>query len=58
VRLTQAIERAQEAGLIRPDADLDWVRQLLTAPILAAAFTHNERTTRAQLAFVVETVLP
>jgi hypothetical protein len=44
--------------LIRPDADLDWVRQLLTAPILAAAFTHNERTTRAQLAFVVETVLP
>lgn len=56
-RLSQAVKRARDEGLIRTDADLVSVRQLLTSPILAAAFTHNERTTRAQLAFVVDTVL-
>jgi AcrR family transcriptional regulator len=56
-RLTQAVQRARDEGLIRPDVDLVWVRQLLTAPILAAAFTHRDRVTRAELAFTVDTVL-
>jgi AcrR family transcriptional regulator len=56
-RLAQAVERAQDEGLIRRDADLVWVRQLLTSPILAAAFTHRGRVTRAELAFTVDTVL-
>lgn len=55
-RLDQAIERARDEGLIRLDADLVWMRQLLVAPVLAAAFTHND-VTHAQLAFVVDTVL-
>jgi len=55
-RLEQAIERARDEGLIRPDTDLAWMRQLLVAPVLAASFTHND-VTYAQLAFVVDTVL-
>jgi AcrR family transcriptional regulator len=51
------LARAVDEGLIRADADLDWVRQLITAPILAAALTRRERVTRAQVEYNLDTVL-
>lgn len=53
----EALERAVEQRLIGPDTDLAWVRQALCAPIMAAALTHRERVTRAQVEFTLDTVL-
>jgi AcrR family transcriptional regulator len=55
--MNDVLLRAVEEGLIRPDADLGWVRQLLAAPIMAAVLTHKERVTRAQVEFTLDTVL-
>jgi AcrR family transcriptional regulator len=56
--LNADLRAAVDEGLIRRDVDLDWVRQLLVAPILAAALTHrDDRVTRAQVEFTVDTVL-
>lgn len=52
----RAIEDAVEAGLIRPDLDRNWVRGLLTAPVLAGTLLHTS-VSRAQVEFVVDTVL-
>jgi AcrR family transcriptional regulator len=51
------LAQAVDEGLIRPDVDLVWVRQMLVSPIMAAALTHKDHVTRAQTAFVLETVL-
>jgi AcrR family transcriptional regulator len=56
-RMTQALQRAVDEGLIRPDVDLAWVRQLMVSPIMAAALTHKDRVSRAQLEFALDTVL-
>jgi AcrR family transcriptional regulator len=55
--MNRELGRAVDEGLIRADADLDWVRQLITSPILAAAMTHRERVTRAQVEYTLDTVL-
>jgi AcrR family transcriptional regulator len=51
------IRRAMDEGLIRSDVDLDFVRQLLVSPIMAAALTLRPRITRAQVELTVDTVL-
>jgi hypothetical protein len=51
------LARAVDEGLIRADADLDWVRQLITSPVLAAAVTHRARVTRAQVEYILDTML-
>jgi AcrR family transcriptional regulator len=55
--MNEAIERAVAEGLIRPDVDVGWVRQMLASPILASVLTHRERVTRAQLEFTLDSVL-
>jgi AcrR family transcriptional regulator len=55
--MEDVLRRAVDEGLIRPDVDLRWVRQLLGAPVIAAVLTLKERVTRAQLEFTLDTVL-
>jgi AcrR family transcriptional regulator len=55
--MNKTLQRAVEEGLIRDDADLDWARQMLTAPIMSATLTLKQRVTRAQLEFTLDTVL-
>jgi AcrR family transcriptional regulator len=58
LRLMNAVlQRGVDEGLVRADADLNWVRQMLTSPIMAATLTLKERIPPAQVAFVVDTVL-
>ena len=49
--------RGVEEGLIRPDVDPAWVRQLLTSPITSAVLALREPVTRAQVDMIVDTVL-
>jgi AcrR family transcriptional regulator len=51
------LARGVAEGLLRPGIDLDWTRQLLTSPIMAATLTLKDRITTAQVEFVVDTVL-
>lgn len=51
------LQRAVAEGLIKPDADLDWIGQLLVSPIVAAAFTHRSLPDRDQLRDLIELVL-
>jgi AcrR family transcriptional regulator len=55
--LTAVLRRGVDEGLIRGDADLEWVRQMITAPIMAATLTFKDRVSRAQVEFTVDTVL-
>ncbi len=55
--MNDALEQGVTEGLIRPDADLDWVRLMITAPIMASVLTHGERVTRAQVEVTLDTVL-
>jgi hypothetical protein len=55
--LTAVLRRGVDEGLIRDDADLEWVRQMITAPIMAATLTFKDRVSRAQVEFTVDTVL-
>ena len=56
-RMNKALRRAVAAGVIRDGVDLALVRHMLTAPVLAAAMTHRDNFSRAQLAFTLDTVL-
>jgi AcrR family transcriptional regulator len=53
----RVLQRGVDEGLIRPDLDLSWVRQMMTAPITAATLTLKERVSRAQVEATVDTVL-
>jgi AcrR family transcriptional regulator len=55
--LNADLQAAVDAGLIRREIDIDWIRQLLVAPVLAAALTHRDRVTPAQVEFILDTVL-
>ena len=55
--LREIIERGVKEGLIRPDVDVEGVIPLLTAPVISAALTHQERLPPEQIEFVVDTVL-
>jgi AcrR family transcriptional regulator len=56
-RMHATLQRAVDEGQIRRGTDLVWVRQLICSPILAAALTHKDRVSRAQLEFTLDTVL-
>jgi AcrR family transcriptional regulator len=56
-QLNSVIQRGIDDRLIRADVEVAAVRQLLTAPIMAAALTLRERYSRARLEFLVDTVL-
>jgi AcrR family transcriptional regulator len=55
--LNAVLERARDDGLLARDTDVEWLRQLLTAPILASALTLRRRVTRAQVEANVDVVL-
>jgi hypothetical protein len=55
--LQEVLRRGVDEGLIRPDADLEWIRQMLTSPIMAATLTFKERVTKAQVETTIDTVL-
>jgi AcrR family transcriptional regulator len=55
--MNRALRAAIEEGLIRDDIDVNWVRQMLSSPVLAAALTLKARVTRAQVEFTLDTVL-
>jgi AcrR family transcriptional regulator len=51
------LERGIAEGVIRGDADLATVIDMLAAPIVTAVMTHQQGLTREQVEFVVDTVL-
>ncbi len=55
--LNRAIRQAVEEGIVRPDVDVEWMRTLLVAPIMAGALTHKARLSAAQVEFNLDTVL-
>jgi AcrR family transcriptional regulator len=55
--LLSVLQAGVDQGLIRVDLELRWVLDLLVAPIVAAAFTHQGPLTRRQVEFNVDTVL-
>jgi AcrR family transcriptional regulator len=56
-RMNAALQRGVDEGLISADADLDWVRRLITSPIIATAVTFGEPVTTAQLELSIDIVL-
>jgi AcrR family transcriptional regulator len=58
VRMTnKVLRRGVEEGIIRADVELEFIRQMLVSPIMAAALTHKERLSRGQIELTVDTVL-
>jgi AcrR family transcriptional regulator len=55
--MNAAIERAQHEGLIRTDADPNWVRRMIVGPTLSAAFTMQRGVTAAELERTIDVVL-
>jgi AcrR family transcriptional regulator len=55
--LTGVLRRGVDEGLIRPDADLDLVADMLVAPTVGKARPGRPPLSAAQLAFLVDTVL-
>ena len=51
------VERGVAEGSIRPDVDKQWMIAMLVSPIITAVMTHQERVTRQQIDFTVDTVL-
>ncbi len=51
------IERGIADGSIREDIDVQWMIALLISPIVTAVMTHQNRVTRQQIDFTVDTVL-
>jgi Tetracyclin repressor-like, C-terminal domain len=55
--ILRVLQRGVDEGLIRPDADLRMVLEMLTSPVIAAVLTHKVELTHAQVEFTVDTVL-
>ncbi len=55
--LRAVLNRCVEAGIVRADVDVQWVADLLVAPVIVAAMTHRNDVTDEQLEFSVDTVL-
>lgn len=55
--MNAVLRRGVDEGVLRHDADVEWLRQLLSAPIMAATLTFKERVSRAQLEATVDVVL-
>jgi AcrR family transcriptional regulator len=56
-RMNAALRRAMGEGVIRDDIDVRWVRQMMVSPILAAALTHKDRLSVAQVETTLDVVL-
>lgn len=55
--MSTALQRCVAEGAIRPDVDLNLARRMMTAPIIAAAFTLRPPVTAAETDQVIDTVL-
>jgi AcrR family transcriptional regulator len=55
--MNAVLRRGMDEGLIRPDVEPEWIRQMLVSPIMSAALTMKDRVTRAQVELTVDTVL-
>jgi AcrR family transcriptional regulator len=55
--MNAVIRRGVDEGIIRDDVEVEWVRQLLVSPIMAATLTLKDRIRRDQLELTVDTVL-
>ncbi len=51
------IERGIAEGVIRAGVEIGAIQDLLIAPIISAVMTHRDPLTRAQVEFIVDTVL-
>jgi hypothetical protein len=51
------LRKGVEDGEIRADVDLQWVNDLLVAPVMVAVLTHRPHLSRAQLEFTIDTIL-
>lgn len=51
------LQEGVEEGEIRADVDLQWVIDLLVAPVMVAVLTHRPHVSRAQLEFTIDTIL-
>ena len=56
-RTNAVLERGKREGVIRADVEIEWLRQLLVAPIMAAALTLRERVSNEHIELTVDTVL-
>ena len=56
-RTNAVLARGVAEGLIREDVEIDWVRQLLVSPIMAAALTLRDAVPVEDLERTVDTVL-
>jgi tetracycline repressor-like protein len=55
--MRRVIDHAITEGRIRADVDKEWVVNLLVAPIISAALTHQDALPKRQIEFIVDTVL-
>jgi len=55
--LHAVLRRGVEEGLVRPDLDIGWIRQMMTAPIMTATLTFKERVSKAQIEATIDVVL-
>jgi AcrR family transcriptional regulator len=51
------LRKGIEDGEIRADVDLQWVNDLLVAPVMVAVLTHRPHVSRAQLEFTIDSIL-
>ena len=56
-RMNAVLRRGVDEGLISRGTDIEWLRQLLVSPIMAAALTLRERVPNAEIERTVDTVL-
>ena len=57
VVMSAVLRKGVEDGEIRADVDLQWVSDLLVAPVMVAVLTHRPHVSRAQLEFTIDSVL-
>lgn len=55
--LRAVLDRCVRVGIIRVDIDLQWVADLLVAPVIVAAMTHRNDVSAEQLQFSIDTIL-
>ena len=55
--LHAVLRRGVDEGVIRPDLDIGWIRQMMTAPIMTATLTFKERVSKAQIEATIDVVL-
>jgi AcrR family transcriptional regulator len=56
-RMNAVLSRGITEGMIRADVNVEWLRQLLVSPIMAAALTLRERVPNTEIERTVDTIL-